>query len=75
MGPACRTARDEAGSSDLFEHFEWLATQMLKADSPAAVANSQPVTAEVLQGAIGTARASLALEESLRAVRFIDQAS
>lgn len=75
MGPACKTAREEADARDLFEHFEWLANEMLKTDSAAALANSRPVTPEVLKGAIATTRASLALEESLRSVHLLQRAS
>jgi hypothetical protein len=75
MGPACRTARDEAHAWDLFIQFEWLANEMLKTGSGVVAENSRPSTPEVLQRAAASARASVALEESLRTVRYIPEIS
>jgi hypothetical protein len=70
MGPACKIAQAEYESTDLFCNFEWLAAEMLKLESDLVAQNSRTVTADDLRAAVARTEQSLAIEESLRAVRF-----
>lgn len=73
MGPSCKRAQVEYEASDLFSNFEWLAVEMLKLDSELVAQNSRPVTPDDLRAAVTRTQESLAIEESLRAVRFTQQ--
>jgi hypothetical protein len=75
MGPACKTAQAEYEATDLFSNFEWLAGEMLKLDSDLVAQNSRPVTPDDLRAAIARTEHSVAIEESLRAVRFTQEVS
>jgi hypothetical protein len=75
MGPTRKTAQAEYEATDLFSNFEWLAGEMLKLDSDLVAQNSRPVTPDDLRAAIARTEHSVAIEESLRAVRFTQEVS
>jgi hypothetical protein len=70
MGPAVKTAQLEYEAPELFCDFEWLAAEMLKLGSALPTQNSRPVTPEDLRAAIARTEQAVAIEESVRAVRF-----
>ena len=69
MGPEYARVRNENAAPELWEDFEWLASQMFRLETGTVAVSARPVTAEVLQARISRLQQRIALEESLRSVR------